>query len=92
MFGDANDVRDPAALKAFVQGGTQMVGQSRQSDMRALQAHMPAHLSDAPLIQRNPAESAAFSDPSSIISDQIVREVHLRIMSSRSEIYETMVM
>ena len=92
MSRSAEDVRDPAALKALVQAGSQMVAQSRGSDMRALQAHMPIALADAPVIQRNPAESTAFADPSSIMNDQITMEVHLRIMSSRSEVHETMVM
>jgi hypothetical protein len=88
----AEDVRDPAALKAIVQAGAQLVSQSRGSDIRALQSHMPAALADAPVIQRNPAESTAFADSSSIFQDQITMEVHLRIMSSRSEVHETMVM
>jgi hypothetical protein len=88
----AEDVRDPAALKAIVQAGAQLVSQSRGSDIRALQSHMPAALADAPVIQRNPAESTAFADSSSIFQDQITMEVHLRIMSSRSELHETMVM
>jgi hypothetical protein len=92
MSRSADDVRDTAVLRSLVQGGAQMVAQSRGSDMRALQAHMPAALPDAPVIQRNPAESTAFAEPSYIIYDQITMEAHLRIMSSRSEIHETMVM
>ena len=57
-----------------MQGGSRLVAASLAADARGWVAHMPDGPSDAIQIQRNPADTATFAQPSSILREAISKE------------------